>query len=185
MKAVCGPRLFSVSFQPPNPTMQTAKRRALISPDERLFGVASGGQPGRRRGDSKEVEELMIVRSRRLTLWNVFAFMIGSAMALTARAKNDGTDVDALAAVTAEIRKLRLAMEDSARSQAQTQVLGVYLSAQPRRLDQADARWSMLNEGNLTLQLSDTRGLAAELSKVSTTDSCERRIRKPVRRWST
>jgi len=43
-----------------------------------------------------------------------------------------------LAALTAEVRQLRVAVEDLARSQSETQALGVYLSAQQGRLQQAD-----------------------------------------------
>jgi chromosome segregation ATPase len=43
-----------------------------------------------------------------------------------------------LAALTAEVRQLRVAVEELARSQTETQALGVYLSAQQGRLQQAD-----------------------------------------------
>ena len=43
-----------------------------------------------------------------------------------------------LAALTAEVRQLRVAVEELARSQSETQALGVYLSAQQGRLQQAD-----------------------------------------------
>ena len=43
-----------------------------------------------------------------------------------------------LGALTAEVRQLRLAVENLARSQTETQALGVYLSAQQGRLEQAD-----------------------------------------------
>ena len=43
-----------------------------------------------------------------------------------------------LAALTAEVRQLRVAVEELARSQTETQALGVYLSAQQDRLQQAD-----------------------------------------------
>jgi chromosome segregation ATPase len=43
-----------------------------------------------------------------------------------------------LAALTAEVRHLRLAVEELARSQTETQALSVYLSAQQSRLQQAD-----------------------------------------------
>lgn len=43
-----------------------------------------------------------------------------------------------LAALTGEVRQLRLAVEDLARSQTETQALGVYLSAQQTRMQQAD-----------------------------------------------
>jgi len=43
-----------------------------------------------------------------------------------------------LAALTAEVRQLRLAVEEMARSQSETQALAVYLSAQQSRMQQAD-----------------------------------------------
>src|SRR5688500_14852551 len=43
-----------------------------------------------------------------------------------------------LAALTAEVRQLRLSVEELARSQTKTQALAVYLSAQQSRLQQAD-----------------------------------------------
>lgn len=47
-----------------------------------------------------------------------------------------------LAALTAEVRQLRLAVEELARSQTETQALGVYLSAQQSRLQQADQQYA-------------------------------------------
>jgi chromosome segregation ATPase len=54
-----------------------------------------------------------------------------------ARAAPDLPD-GSLAALTAEVRQLRVAVEELARSQTETQALGVYLSAQQDRLQQAD-----------------------------------------------
>jgi chromosome segregation ATPase len=51
-----------------------------------------------------------------------------------APAGSDGS----LAALTAEVRQLRLAVEELARSQSETQALTVYLSAQQSRMQQAD-----------------------------------------------
>lgn len=53
------------------------------------------------------------------------------------RAASDLPD-GSLAALTAEVRQLRVAVEELARSQSETQALGVYLSAQQGRLQQAD-----------------------------------------------
>jgi chromosome segregation ATPase len=47
-------------------------------------------------------------------------------------------DDGSLGALTAEVRQLRLAVEELARSQTETQALAVYLSAQQSRLQQAD-----------------------------------------------
>jgi chromosome segregation ATPase len=51
-----------------------------------------------------------------------------------------------LAALTAEVRQLRLAVEELGRSQSETQALGVYLSAQQGRLQQADQQLSAVRE---------------------------------------
>jgi hypothetical protein len=52
-----------------------------------------------------------------------------------------------LAALTAEVRQLRLAVEELARSQSETQALGMYLSAQQARLQQADQQLAAVREG--------------------------------------
>ena len=51
-----------------------------------------------------------------------------------------------LAALTAEVRQLRLAVEELARSQSETQALGVYLSAQQTRMQQADQQLAAVRE---------------------------------------
>lgn len=51
-----------------------------------------------------------------------------------------------LAALTAEVRQLRLAVEELARSQSQTQALTVYLSAQQSRMQQADQQLAAVRE---------------------------------------
>ena len=63
-------------------------------------------------------------------LWAVAVVAQGSTQA------NAGS----LAGVTAELRQLRLAVEESTRSQTQTHALGVYLSAQQARLVQITTR---------------------------------------------
>ena len=57
------------------------------------------------------------------------------------RAAPDEPD-GSLAALTAEVRQLRMAVEELARSQTETQALGVYLSAQQDRLQQADQQFA-------------------------------------------
>jgi hypothetical protein len=61
-------------------------------------------------------------------------------MVLAAQGRTDATDPGSLAALTAEIRQLRLVVEESTRTQTQTQALGVYLSVQQARLVQLAAR---------------------------------------------
>ena len=81
----------------------------------------------------------MIPFSRRLS-WSVaLVLAAGSAAVVLAQEKNDATN-GSLAALTAEIRQLRVAVEESTRSQTQTQALGVYLSVQQSRILQAATR---------------------------------------------
>jgi len=58
---------------------------------------------------------------------------------VVAQGRNDAAD-GSLAGLTAELRQLRAAVEQLARSQTQTQALGVYLSAQQSRIVQVAAR---------------------------------------------
>ena len=81
----------------------------------------------------------MIPFSRRLS-WSVaLVLAAGSAAVVLAQEKNDAPN-GSLAALTAEIRQLRVAVEESTRSQTQTQALGVYLSVQQSRILQAATR---------------------------------------------
>jgi chromosome segregation ATPase len=61
------------------------------------------------------------------------------ATVVVAQGRNDAAD-GSLAGLTAELRQLRVAVEQLARSQTQTQALGVYLSAQQSRIVQVGAR---------------------------------------------
>ena len=81
----------------------------------------------------------MIAFRRRLS-WSVaLVFAAGSAAMVLAQEKNDAPN-GSLAALTAEIRQLRVAVEESTRSQTQTQALGVYLSVQQSRILQGATR---------------------------------------------
>jgi chromosome segregation ATPase len=61
------------------------------------------------------------------------------ATVVAAQGRNDAAD-GSLSGLTAELRQLRVAVEQLARSQTQTQALGVYLSAQQSRIVQVAAR---------------------------------------------
>jgi chromosome segregation ATPase len=65
-----------------------------------------------------------------------------SAIAAAAVMAQGGADTSggSLAAVTAELRQLRLAIQETARNQTQMHALGAYLSAQQSRLVQTTAR---------------------------------------------
>ena len=81
----------------------------------------------------------MIPFSRRLSWSVVLVLAAGSAAVVLAQEKNDAPN-GSLAALTAEIRQLRVAVEESTRSQTQTQALGVSLSVQQSRILQAATR---------------------------------------------
>src|SRR5688572_14737013 len=61
-------------------------------------------------------------------------------ISLSARAPILAGDDGSLAALTAEVRQLRVAVEDLARAQAETQAMGVYLSAQQNRVQRVAAQ---------------------------------------------
>jgi|SRR5579864_1738657 len=78
---------------------------------------------------------------RSLRLAAIAALLItGHAVPLWAQDKIDAATPGTLAALTAEVRALRLAVEESTRSQTQTQALAVYLAAQQSRLVQVGGR---------------------------------------------
>ena len=81
-----------------------------------------------------------------------------------------------LAALTAEVRQLRVAVEELARSQTETQALGVYLSAQQDRLQQADQQLAAARreldsaaaaKDDLEVQLAD---MVAQQSRATSPD---------------
>ena len=78
----------------------------------------------------------------RTLLWCGVAVLGLSCIAtVLAQGRGDPGDTGGvLAALTAEIRQLRIAVEQSTRSQARTQALAVYLSAQQTRLVQVAGR---------------------------------------------
>jgi wyosine [tRNA(Phe)-imidazoG37] synthetase (radical SAM superfamily) len=79
--------------------------------------------------------------TRRLP-WFVAAVLTTTcATAVMAQGRNDGTEAaGSLGTLTAELRQLRVAVEELTRSQTQTQALGVYLSVQQSRILQVAAR---------------------------------------------
>jgi hypothetical protein len=84
-------------------------------------------------------EDVVKISTRSIVLGIGGALVVPSAIAIIAQGRTE-PDPGSLAALTAEIRQLRLAVEDATRSQTQTQALGVYLSAQQSRLVQVSAR---------------------------------------------
>ena len=71
-----------------------------------------------------------------------------------APARADGS----LAALTSEVRQLRLAVEELARSQSETQALTVYLSAQQSRMQQADQQLAAVRD-----QIASTTAVRQDL----------------------
>jgi hypothetical protein len=81
--------------------------------------------------------------SGRLVAAAVVAAM-GSAVVLARQ--QAGPDAGTLAALTAEVRLLRLSVEKSAQTQAQIQALSVYLAAEQSRLVQVSSRADSLQK---------------------------------------
>ena len=80
--------------------------------------------------------------------------------ALLAQSRSDGVD-GSLTALTAELRQLRVAVEELGRSQTQTQALAVYLSVQQSRIVQVanrlDAAQKDVDSATLRSQDVETR----------------------------
>jgi chromosome segregation ATPase len=75
-----------------------------------------------------------------LVLPTALLTLIGGASVLLAQEKTESLPPGSLASLTAEVHALRLAVEESTRSQTQTQALAVYLSAAQSRLVQVAGR---------------------------------------------
>jgi hypothetical protein len=86
------------------------------------------------------MEDMMAIVRRRLAWCGAAVVMASGMAAVMAQGRGDAAEAGSLGGLTAEIRQLRLAVEESTRTQTQTQALGVYLSAQQARLVQAAAR---------------------------------------------
>ena len=81
----------------------------------------------------------MTVFSRRLAWCGAAALIVTWAVAMIAQG-TEPTGQGSLAAVASEVRQLRAALEESTRTQTQTQALSMHLSAQQARLLQASGR---------------------------------------------
>src|SRR5688572_1699190 len=85
----------------------------------------------------------MSALARRLSWFGVtvLSLTLSYAAVVLAQGRSDGADTGgSLAALTSELRQLRVAVEELTRSQTQTQALGVYLSVQQSRILQLAAR---------------------------------------------
>lgn len=121
--------------------------------------------------------------ARTLTLATVVAVTVGSAVALLAQNSATSSASDgSLAAVVHEIRQLRLAIEESARTQSQAQALTTYLSVQQMRLSQTTARRDdarreldslVVDQQNILRQLSELDAALPLLTDPRQRDSYE------------
>ena len=87
------------------------------------------------------------------------AVLVGAGGA-TSWMQTRADDPGSLAALTGEVRQLRVAVEQSTRTQSQTQALGVYLSAQQSRMVQLSQRLDgvrseLIGARNQSTQLSN------------------------------
>jgi len=85
------------------------------------------------------VEESMGASSKKVLWLGVTILAVGCIAAVRAQ-ENEALGPGSLTALTEEVRQLRHAVEESMRSQTQTQALGVYLSAQQSRIVQLASR---------------------------------------------
>jgi hypothetical protein len=106
-----------------------------------------------------------MVPTRRIVSGAAAAVVVTSAIAVIAQGRQEPAD-GSLAALTAEIRQLRLAVEEGTRSQAQTQALGVYLSAQQSRIMQVAARADAVRK-DLDDVAARSREMAARLANLT------------------
>jgi predicted nucleic acid-binding Zn-ribbon protein len=86
------------------------------------------------------VEESMNASTKKVIWFGLAILAFGCVAAVRAQEKNEALGSGSLTALTEEVRQLRLAVEESIRSQTQTQALGVYLSAQQSRIVQVASR---------------------------------------------
>jgi len=123
---------------------------------------------------------------RRLACGVVAALVVTSAMTVMAQNRADLSDSGSLAALVAEVRQLRLAVEEATRRQTETQALGVYLSAQQTRLVQMAARADTARRelDAAILRLGEIEGNLAEIADAlqRVTDPGERRTLEQVSR---
>ena len=86
------------------------------------------------------VEKSMNSSTKKVIWFGLAILAFGCIAAVRGQEKNEALGGGSLTALTEEVRQLRLAVEESIRSQTQTQALGVYLSAQQSRIVQVASR---------------------------------------------
>lgn len=77
-----------------------------------------------------------------------------------------GDEDGSLAALTAEVRQLRVAVEELARAQAEMQAMGVYLSAQQSRVQQVSAQLDAVRKDLATATVR-SQSFEAELARLA------------------
>ena len=120
--------------------------------------------------------------STKKVIWfglTILAF--GCIAAVRAQEKSEASAPGSLMALTEEVRQLRHAVEESMRSQTQTQALGVYLSAQ----QSVPCRWLVgwtWHEGMLTVQPTALKELQQDW-QISRIGFLGLRMRKNASLW--
>jgi hypothetical protein len=108
----------------------------------------------------------MVSVTRKLSWLGVVVLGLGCAVAVAAQDRSGvpvtGASLDTL---TAELKQLRVAVEELTRSQTQTQALGVYLSVQQSRMLQVSARLDAARK-DLDVAAIRSRDLAGQLVNI-------------------
>ena len=115
---------------------ESERLRGVPSVAGRVFlsGRAALGQITQRR------RQLMPALGRIVASSGLALAIAGGASIALAQGRGEATDVGSMVALTAEVRELRLAVQQLAQTQSQTQALGVYLSVQQSRLLQVSSQ---------------------------------------------
>jgi uncharacterized membrane-anchored protein YhcB (DUF1043 family) len=90
--------------------------------------------------------------------------LLGCVGVAVGQGTGDSTGGGSLEGVTAELRQLRIAIEESTRTQAQTHAIGVYVSAQQGRVAQATTRLDTARR-ELETATNRSRELMADLAQ--------------------
>src|SRR5258706_1897457 len=97
---------------------------------------------------------------------SIMVFGLGCGILVLAQGSNNTTDGGgSLAALTSEVRQLRLAVEEATRSQTQTQALSVYLSVQQSRVLHVATRLDSVRK-ELDGTTTRSRDIASQLASV-------------------
>jgi chromosome segregation ATPase len=115
----------------------------------------------------------------RTVAWSLVALaIVGGGTVVGGQGRGEPGDLGSLAALTSEVRELRLAVQQLAQTQSQTQALGVYLSAQQSRMLQVSSQLDAARK-----ELDTAAGRSSELSsRLASIEEDLRRISDPDRR---